>query len=275
MFIQNNCFIQGLHVLVSAKYLNTITNHRESTVVFAVIATLICWVFSLSRTFNVLCRLGIFSAFFTFISVLLATIFIGIEAHPFGYQPETDYVGPTTGHQEAKGNPIVTAMPVAGTTFVAGMDAFLNISYTFIGQITLPSFIAEMRNPKDFPKALWALTICEVILFSIVRGVIYGFTGNPYYTVPAFGSLGNEVYKKAPFSFMIPTLIFLGVLYASVSARFIFFPVFEGKRHKTSHAVVGWASWAAILGATWLLAFIIVSIRIQHFFSKALPIRLG
>jgi hypothetical protein len=24
--------------------------------------------------------------------------------------------------------------------------------YTFVGQITLPSFIAEMKEPKDFPK---------------------------------------------------------------------------------------------------------------------------
>jgi hypothetical protein len=58
---------------------------------------------------------------------------------------------------------------------------------------------------------------------------------------------------------MIPTLIFLGVLYASVSARFIFFRIFEGSRHKTSHTLVGWASWAGILAATWVAAFIIVS----------------
>jgi Transmembrane amino acid transporter protein len=110
----------------------------------------------------------------------------------------------------------VTAIPIKGTTFVAGMNAFLNISYTFIGQITLPSFIAEMKDPRDFPKALWAVTIAEIILFSCVGGVVYGYTGNQYNTSPAFGSLGNEVYKKVSFSFMIPTLIFLGVLYASV-----------------------------------------------------------
>lgn len=257
--ILNNCFIQGLHVLVSAKYLNTITNHSQCTVVFAIIATIICWLCSLPRTFNVLGRLGTLSAFFTFVSVILAAIFIAIEPHPAGYQPERDYIDPVTGLHEVKGAPIVTAVPVAGTTFVAAMNAFLNISYTFIGQITLPSFIAEMRDPKDFPKALWAVTICEIILFSLVGGVIYGYSGNQYNTSPAFGSLGNEVYKKVSFSFMIPTLIFLGVLYASVSARFIFFRIFEGTKHKTSHTAIGWASWAGILAATWIAAFIIVS----------------
>jgi hypothetical protein len=232
-----------------------------------VISTLICWVCSLPRTFSGLSKLGLGSAIFTFLSVLLATIFAGIEAHPAGYQP-----GPAgfDANGLPMGDPIVTAFPVSGTTFVAGMNAFLNISYTFIGQITLPSFIAEMRNPKDFPKALWAVTIAEIILFGLVGSVIYAYTGNQYNTAPAFGSLGNQVYKLVSFSFMIPTLIFLGVLYASVSARFIFFRIFDNSIHKSEHTVIGWASWAGILAATWILAFIIA--EVIPFFSSLLSL---
>lgn len=135
----NNQFIQGLHVLVGAKYLNTMTAADNDiscrTVSFSVLMFLVCWVCSLPRTFDGLAKLGLVSAVFTFISVLLATIFAGVQSHPAGYSA-------------ADGDPIVTAIPVAGTTFVAGMSAFLNISYTFIGQITLPSFIAEMKEPR-------------------------------------------------------------------------------------------------------------------------------
>lgn len=109
-----------------------------------------------------------------------------------------------------------------------------------------------MRNPRDFPKALWAVTIAEIFVFGIVGAVVYAYTGNQYMTAPAFGSLSNDIYKKVSFSFMIPTLIFLGVLYASVSARFIFFRIFEGTRHKSSHTVIGWSAWAGILAATWM-----------------------
>jgi len=150
------------------------------------------------------------------------------------------------------------------------MNAFMNISYTFIGQITLPSFIAEMKNPRDFPKALWAITIAEVILFSLVGAVIYAYTGTNYNTAPAFGSLSNEVYKKVSFSFMIPTLIFLGVLYASVTARFVFFNVFKDTRHLGNHTVVGWSAWAGILALTWILAFIIA--EVIPFFSDLLSL---
>jgi hypothetical protein len=139
MFVLNNTFIQALHVLVGAKYLNTMTASDHvggcRTVVFSVVVTIICLIASLPRTFSMMSKLGTASAFFTFISVLLATIFAGIQKEPAGFSA-------------ALGSPIVTAIPVKGTTFVNAMGAFLNISYTFIGQITLPSFIAEMRDPK-------------------------------------------------------------------------------------------------------------------------------
>lgn len=254
---------QGLHILVGAKYLNTMTNHGMCTVGFAAIFAVISFVCSLPRTFNTLSKLATLSAFFTFVSVLLAAIFAGIESGP---DPAADVTDPPG----QGGAPIVHVIPAAGTTFVNGLSAFLNISYTFIGQITIPSFIAEMRNPADFPKALWAITIAEIIVFSLVGSIVYVYTGSQYNTAPAFGSLGNELYKKVSFSFMIPTLIFLGVLYASVSARFVFFRLFEGTRHKGNHTVVGWASWAAILAVTWIVAFIIA--EVIPFFSDLLSL---
>ncbi|KAG5924502.1 hypothetical protein E4U42_004624 [Claviceps africana] len=260
MFVLNNTFIQALHVLVGAEYLNTMTENTDiggcRTVEFSVVVAVICWLASLPRTFSMMSKLGTASAFFTLISVVLATAFSGVQGKPAGYSPE-------------KGEPIVTAIPLASTTFVQGMAAFLNISYTFIGQITLPSFIAEMRDPREFPKSLWACTIAEIIVFSVVGAVIYAYSGNQYVKAPAFGLL-DDVYKKVSFSFMIPTIIFLGCLYASVTSRFVFFRVFRGSRHLREHTVFGWGSWAGILLVTWIFAFIIS--QIIPFFSSLLSV---
>lgn len=227
---------------------------------FAVVVAVLSFICSLPRTFSGLSTLAIGSAFFTFISVVLATVFSAVEPHPAGYDPD-----PVEG-----GEPNVLAIPQAGTTFVAGMAAFLNISYTLIGQITLPSFIAEMENPDEFPKALKVVTAAEVVVFTIVGGVIYGYTGTQYMSSPAFGSLDNVIFKNVSFSFMIPTLIFVGVLYASVSARLIFFRLFDGSRHKSEHTVIGWSVWAGILAALWALAFIIS--EVIPFFQDLLSI---
>ncbi|TGJ85306.1 hypothetical protein E0Z10_g3456 [Xylaria hypoxylon] len=262
MFVLNNTFIQALHVLTGAKYVNTLIGGETDaiscqTVSIGFIVTVISWIASLPRTFGVLSHLGTGSAIFTFISVILAVIFAGIESHPAGYSA-VPIIDALTGKALPSGAPIVTVIPLATTTFVNGLNAFLNISYTLIGQITLPSFIAEMKEPRDFPKALWACTILEIIVFTIVGGAVYAYTGNQYMTAPAFGSL-QPLYKKIAFSFMVPTIIFLGVLYASVSARFVFLRIFHNSRHKSENTVVGWTVWAAILLATWILAFIIAN----------------
>ncbi|KAL2872023.1 putative neutral amino acid permease [Aspergillus lucknowensis] len=257
MFLLNNTFIQGLHCLVGAEYLNTISGHGACTIIFSLVTAIISLICSIPRTFSALSRVATISAFATFVSVMLAVIFSAIEDHPAGYSP-------------ADGDPIVRAIPAPGTSFVSAMNAFLNISYTFIGQITLPSFIAEMKEPKDFWKSVTAVTIAEIIVFSLVGSIVYAYTGNQYITAPAFGSIGDDVYKKVAFSFMVPTIIFLGVLYASVSARFIFFRIFEGTRHKGNHTFVGWASWIGILAGLWILAFIIA--EVIPFFSDLLSI---
>ncbi|WEW55844.1 hypothetical protein PRK78_001277 [Emydomyces testavorans] len=166
--------------------------------------------------------------------------------------------------------PVVLAFPAKGTTFVAAMSAFLNISYTFIGQIMLPSFIAEMKEPKDFYKSLWAVTIAEVAVFSIFGAVVYACTGNQYVTPLAFASISSDSAKKMAFTLMVPTLIFLGVLYSCVSARFIFFRLFEGTRHKDTHTITGWLSWAGILAGTWSAAFLVA--ETIPFFSDLLSI---
>lgn len=249
---------QGFHCLVGSKYLNTVSNHGACTIAFSAVWAIISWAFSLPRTFSSLSKLGAVSAVFTFLSVLLAAIFAGAEGKTgtAGYDPAY---------------PVnVLAVPAKGTTFVAGMSAFLNISYTFIGQITLPSFIAEMKEPKEFPKALWAVTVAEVFVFGICGAVTYAYTGTLYNTAPAFGSIGNHTYQIVSFSFMIPTLIFLGVLYASVSARFIFFNAFAGTRHLGSHTLIGWISWGGILAALWLFAFLIA--EVIPFFSDLLSL---
>jgi hypothetical protein len=114
MFILNNTFIQGFHCLVGAKYLNTMTNHSVCTIGFSAIMAVVSFICSLPRTFDTLAKIATLSAFFTFVSVLLATIFAGIEPHPGAGYPKF-------------GEPQVLAIPIAGTTFVAGMNAFMNI----------------------------------------------------------------------------------------------------------------------------------------------------
>ena len=253
-FLLNNTFIQGLHVLVGAKYLNSISNHGACSVVFAVVTAVICFFFSMPRTFSGLTSLATFSAVTMFIAVILCIIFAGIQEHPANWD----------------GTPITWKLiPEKGTTFAAGMSALLNIVYTFVGQIAYPSFIAEMKDPREFRKVLYMVTLAEFILFSLAGAIIYVYVGDYYMTAPAFGTL-SRTYMKIAFSFAIPTIVFLGVLYSALSAKFVFFHIFKGTKHITTNTIKGWSVWIGIIAITWVAAFIIA--EVIPFFSDLLSL---
>lgn len=138
--------------MVGAKYLNTIANGRLCTVGFSAIMAIISFICSLSRTFDTLLNIASFFVSFTLFSVCLTTIFAAIEDHPANYT-----VDPSAKvHEE----PVVLVLSAAGTSLVSGMNAYLNISCAFISQITISSFIAEIRNPEDFPKGFMGSDQC-------------------------------------------------------------------------------------------------------------------
>ena len=88
-----------------------------------------------------------------FIAFLLTLIFLGVEPGPAGWSP---------------GQPVtIRAFAAPGTTFVAGFNAFLNITYTFVGQILVPTYVGDMARPQDFGKALYLCTACEILVFTL------------------------------------------------------------------------------------------------------------
>lgn len=113
---------------------------------------------------------------------------------------------------------------------------------------------------SDFPKALWTCTAAQLVLFCAVGVTIYKYTGIQYMTSPAFGGLG-PFQKIVSFSFMIPTIVILGAMYASITARFIFFRLFRESKHLYNHTVKGWSAWSGILCEMlfWPLSFSMIA----------------
>jgi hypothetical protein len=180
------------------------------------------------------------------IAILLFLIFAGIETAPlYGYNG--DY--PTDGLVKTY------AFPLPGTTWVNCMNAVLNITFLWVPQILFPTFISEMERPQDFPKALAVLAAISAFLFIVPPAIGFRYLGQ-YSTAPAFGSLGVVAYKKASFAFVIVPTLVIGVIYANVSAKFIYFRIMGKSRHAHSNTVIGWGVWAAVMAGIWALAFI-------------------
>lgn len=253
--ILNNIFVMALHVLTGSKIINTLSGHAACTVGFAAVAMVICIIASLPRTLEQVSIMGIVSAIFMGTAVLVTLVFAGIQGEPAGY---TDALGPV----------YATAAAPKGTTFVQALNAVLNITFTFIGQICYPSFIAEMKDPREFPKALYAITIAEFVVFIVAGAVGYHFLGQ-YTQAPAIGSL-SLTYRKAAFGLTIVPTVVIGVIYASVVARMVFFRIFRNSHHRHSNTFTAWATWVGLIFSSWLLAFIIA--QVIPFFSDLLSV---
>ncbi|KAF1841284.1 uncharacterized protein K460DRAFT_294993 [Cucurbitaria berberidis CBS 394.84] len=250
MLLLNNIMLIGFHILTGAKVINTLSDHSLCTVVFSVIVTLMGIVMSLPRTLNHISFMSMFSAACMGMAILLFLIFAGIEDAPL-YGPNGDY--PTLG-------PVKTyAFPPKGTTFVAAMNAVLNITFLWVPQILFPTFISEMERPQDFPKALAVLGGISAILFIIPPAIGFRYLGQ-YASAPAFGSLGPVVYKKASFAFVIVPTLVIGVIYANVSAKFVYNRIMGNSRHGHSNTVVGWGVWVAVMAVIWIIGFIFAEV---------------
>lgn len=92
-----------------------------------------------------------------------------------------------------------------GTTFVQGVSALLNIIYTFTGQALIPSFVGDMKNPEEFPKALYISMSVEVLLFTICGAVVYSTTGQ-LATTPGYGSLTGW-WRYVASALTLPTIV--------------------------------------------------------------------
>ncbi|PWZ00254.1 hypothetical protein BCV70DRAFT_107454 [Testicularia cyperi] len=240
--VLNNVFIMGLHTLTGSEILNTLSNHGACSVVFSLVIMVVSIILTLPRKLEQLTGLGIVSALSMFIAIILTISFTGAQGEP---AVEGGLTSPV----------VVSAFAPKSYTWVDGTNAVLNIVFTWIGHIMYPSFIAEMKDPKDFPKALYAVTIAEFVLFSVTGIVVYRYTGQ-YSVAPAVGTL-RPVFKKIAFAFVLPTTIIIGVLYASVVAKYLFGRLFIGTKHYNNHTVLGWAGWIGCVTVTWIMGWVI------------------
>ncbi|TVY25369.1 N amino acid transport system protein [Lachnellula hyalina] len=246
MLLANNILLIGFHVLTGARILNTLSDHSLCTVIFSVIAMIMGIVMSVPRTLNHISFMSMFSAACMAVAILLFMIFAGIEDAPlYGYFGDFPTDGPVRTY----------AFPLPGTTWVNCLNAVLNITFLWVPQILFPTFISEMEKPQDFPKSLAVLTAISAFLFIVPPAVGFRYLGQ-YSTAPAFGSLGVIAYKKASFAFVIVPTLVIGVIYANVSAKFIYFRILGKSRHAHSNTVIGWGVWVAVIAVIWVIAFI-------------------
>lgn len=236
----------GFHTLTGSEIINTLSYQPGNgwcTVAISVFVMLVCIAGTLPRKFGHIAKMGAISAISMGICMLLTMIFVGLQHQQPAKKPHGDKVH-------------LTAVAPSGTTFVHGTNAAINIVFLWVGQVIYPSFIAEMKNPRDFPKALYALTVAEFLMFAGVGVFIYAFSGQ-FSSQPAVAIIRHPTLKKIAFAFALPPTILIGIIYASASARSVFAAFMRDSYHYNHHTKRSWAVWVAIIVLLWVVAWVL------------------
>ncbi|KAI0723816.1 transmembrane amino acid transporter protein-domain-containing protein [Cerioporus squamosus] len=241
-------FLCGSHVLTGLIAFDTITAGASCSVVWAAVTAIICMILTIPRTLDGISYLSV-ASFISIISAILITM-IGVGV---------------AGHQG-------TVSVTANLSFASAFLAVTDIIFAYAGHVAFFTFIAEMKEPSDFPKALYALQIADTTLYLIVGIVVYAYTGANTVS-PALGNTGT-VLRKVAYGIAFPTIIIAGVINGHVCAKLIFVRIFRRKgvrsRHMASHTWTGWLTWIGICAAIWTLAFIIA--EVIPFFNELLGV---
>lgn len=90
------------------------------------------------------------------------------------------------------------------TDLFHAFTAVTNIVFAYCAHVAFFGLLAEMREPRDFPKALYLLQTFEIIFYTVAAVVIYYYAGQSVES-PALGSAG-PVLKKVAYGIAIPTV---------------------------------------------------------------------
>ncbi|RMD44155.1 hypothetical protein DV735_g977, partial [Chaetothyriales sp. CBS 134920] len=226
-------FTMGSHILTFTICLNTLTNGKVCTLVWSVVGLAVFWILGLPRTMGSVAYISIVSCISVTTAVLITMIDVGINK-PIG---------------QGK---------LKATAHIGFTEAFLNVSniiFAFAGHSCYFGFIAEMKNPKDWPKALASLQIFDIVLYLVAAVVIYRYAGDEVAS-PALGS-ATGVVKKVAWGIALPTIVIAGVIYGHIASKYCFVRLFRGTKHLNTRTPLSTITWIAITAVVWILAWII------------------
>lgn len=101
--------------------------------------------------------------------------------------------------------------------------------------------IAEMKNPKDFNKAIYlcmAIVNASYLCFSLV---VYRWCGQ-WVASPSLGSAGPTV-KIVSYSIALIGLLASAIVYLHVGAKYLFVRILRNSKHLQDNSITHWSVW--------------------------------
>ncbi|CEJ93637.1 Putative Transmembrane amino acid transporter [[Torrubiella] hemipterigena] len=192
--------VTGSAMLSISIAFNALSNHGTCTAGFVAVAFVLVFGLSCIRTLGRIMWLAKIGVVAIIAAVLTVTIAVSLQERP-ALAPQT---GEWKSDYKLVGNP----------TFAEAIAAISTLIFAYAGTGAFFPIVSEMRDPKQYPRAL---AVCQTVItavFLIVGIVVYYYCGS-YVASPALGSAGANI-KKVAYGIALPGLLVSGVLLAHV-----------------------------------------------------------
>lgn len=145
----------------------------------------------------------------------------------------------------------------ASPSFTQAMTAISSLIFAYAGTGAFFPIVSEMRDPRDYTKALALCQTVVTVAYIVVAIVIYYYCGSQVVS-PALGSAGTLI-KRIAYGIALPGLLASGCLLAHVSTKYVFVRVLRGSRHLASNTPTHWVTWFGCNLGVCLVAYIMAS----------------
>jgi hypothetical protein len=174
--------VMGSHILTFSIMMNVLTEHSSCTIIFSVVGLLVSFLLTLPRRLERLSHISSVS----FVSITGAVL--------------TGMVGVALAKQGPTHVPAFSPTPKLHGACLA----IANIIFAHAGHVAFFTLFSELKELKNFPKALALLQMSEMVLYTIAATVIYAYVG-PDVNSPALNS-ARELFRKISYAIAIPTV---------------------------------------------------------------------
>ncbi|EGS21799.1 uncharacterized protein CTHT_0036670 [Thermochaetoides thermophila DSM 1495] len=253
MFVLQLIFTTGSHVLTGAIMFDNLSDNGACTIAFTVVSAIILFLVALPPSFSEMAILGYIDFASIIAAILITIIATGIRASDApGGLAEVNW----------------SAWPKPDLTLAEAFIAITNIVFAYSFALCQFSFMDEMHTPRDFSKAVIALGVFEIALYTLVGALVYRFVGADVRS-PALLSAGPTVSKVA-FGIAIPVIFISGSINTVVVARYLHERMFKNSVIRYINTPMGWATWVGLDAIITIIAWVIASAI--PFFSDLLAI---
>lgn len=200
------------------------------TIIGCLACGLLCFLCALPRNLVFLSNVIALASVCTVVTAPVSTAFFFIFGPKGGAAPRASYT--------------VYKLWNTESDCVAKALAVLHITFAFLGQPSVPAFMADMKEPRDFPKALASSLAVQVATFGLYGSLAYCAIGSENMTSPAFKALSGPHTALIVVILMMPAVISQASLIAALLSRFIWTVAGMDARTPGGTARFGAAWWA-------------------------------